>query len=174
MDCSTPGSLVLHYLPEFAQTHVHWISDAIQPPHPLSPPSSPAVNLSQHQDIFQWVSSLYQVTRVGTYWSIITQAIKPPPQYNQSLHLSFLLPKSSGTPALWLATPLIPSISSQNIPVTCYPNLAAFWAPTSLEHLSRRGWISSSTSLFQGQAVGWPWPWFPLLFRSHLLPLSKS
>ena len=48
MDCNTPDFLVLHYVPEFAQTHVHWVSDAIQPPHPLWPPSPPALNLSQH------------------------------------------------------------------------------------------------------------------------------
>ena len=57
MDCSIPGSPVLHHLPEFAQTHAHWVSDAIQPSHPLSSPSSPAFNLSQHQGVFQWVSS---------------------------------------------------------------------------------------------------------------------
>ena len=51
MDCSTPGFLVLHYLLEFAQTHVHWVDDAIQPSHPLSP-SSPALNPSQHGQIF--------------------------------------------------------------------------------------------------------------------------
>ena len=48
---------VLHYLPEFVQTHVHWVGDAIQPSHPLSPISPPALNLSQHQGLFQWVSS---------------------------------------------------------------------------------------------------------------------
>ena len=60
MDCSTPDSLVLHYFPEFAQTHVHPVSDAIQPSHPLSSPSPPAFNLSQHRGLFQWVSSLHQ------------------------------------------------------------------------------------------------------------------
>ena len=59
MDCSTPGSSVLHYLPEFAQTHVHWVSDTVQPSHPLSPSSPPALNLSQHQGLFQWVSWLF-------------------------------------------------------------------------------------------------------------------
>ena len=49
MDCSTSGFSVLRYLPELAQTHVHPVSDAIQPSHPLSPPSPPALNLSQHQ-----------------------------------------------------------------------------------------------------------------------------
>ena len=64
MDCSTPGFPVLHYLPEFAQTHVHWVSDAIQPSHPLSSPSLPAFSLSQPHGLFQWVSSSYQVAKV--------------------------------------------------------------------------------------------------------------
>ena len=65
MNCSTTGFPVLHYLPEFAQTHVHWVGDAIQPSHPLSPTSPPAFNLSQHQGLFQWVSSLHQVAKVS-------------------------------------------------------------------------------------------------------------
>ena len=63
-DCSTPGFPVLPYLMEFGQTHVHWISDAIQPSHPLSSPSPPAVNISQHQGLFQRVSSWHQVAKV--------------------------------------------------------------------------------------------------------------
>ena len=63
MDCSIPGFPVHHQFLELAQTHVHPISDAIQPSHPLSSPS-PAFNLSQHQGLFQWVSSLYQVAQV--------------------------------------------------------------------------------------------------------------
>ena len=51
MDCSTPGFPVHHQLPEHTQTHVHWVSDAIQPSHPLSSPSPPAFNLSQHQGL---------------------------------------------------------------------------------------------------------------------------
>ena len=54
MDCSPPGFPVLHYLSEFAQTHVHWVSDAMQPSHPLLLPSPPVLNLSQHQGLFQW------------------------------------------------------------------------------------------------------------------------
>ena len=53
MNCSTPGFPVLYYLPEFAQTHVHLVGDAIQPSHPLLPLSPPALNLSQHQGLFQ-------------------------------------------------------------------------------------------------------------------------
>ena len=67
MDCSTPGFPVIHYLLEFAQTHVHWVGDTIQPSHPLSPPSPPAYNLSQHQGLFQWVSSSHQKAK---YWSL--------------------------------------------------------------------------------------------------------
>jgi len=59
MDCSMPGLPVHHQLPELAQTHVHWVSDAIQPSHPLSTPSPPAFNPSQHQGLFQWVNSSY-------------------------------------------------------------------------------------------------------------------
>ena len=54
MHWSTPGFPVLHYLPEFAQTRIHWFGDAIQPSHPLSSPSPPALNLSQHRGLFQW------------------------------------------------------------------------------------------------------------------------
>ena len=63
MDWSMPGFPVLHYLLEFSQTYVYWVSDAIQPSHPLSPPS-PTFNLSQHQGLFLWVGSLHQVARI--------------------------------------------------------------------------------------------------------------
>ena len=61
---SIPGFPVLHHLSEFSQVHVHSIGDAIQPSHPLSPSSPSAFNLSQHQDLFQWVSYSYQVAKV--------------------------------------------------------------------------------------------------------------
>ena len=64
MDCSTLGIPVHHQLLESIQPHVHWVYDAIQPSHPLSSPSLPALNLSQHQDLLHWVSSLYQVVKV--------------------------------------------------------------------------------------------------------------
>ena len=63
MDCSTPGFLVRRQLLELAQTHVHGISNAIQPFHPLSSPSPPALNLSQHQGLFKWVSSPHRVAK---------------------------------------------------------------------------------------------------------------
>ena len=64
MDCSTPGFPVLHSLPEFVQIHVYGAYDAIQPSHPLSPLSALALNLSQHQGLFQQVSSSHQVAKV--------------------------------------------------------------------------------------------------------------
>ena len=64
MDCSMPGLPVHHQLPESTQTYVDWVGDAIQPSHPLSSPSLPALNLSQHQGLFKWVSSSHQVTKV--------------------------------------------------------------------------------------------------------------
>ena len=63
MDSSTPGLPVHHQLPEFTQTHVHWVGDAIQPSHPLSSPSPSALNLSQHQGLFKWVNSLHEVAK---------------------------------------------------------------------------------------------------------------
>ena len=64
MNRSMPGLPVHHQLPEFTQTYVHRVSDAIQPSHPLTSPSPPAPNPSQHQSLFQWVNSLHQVAKV--------------------------------------------------------------------------------------------------------------
>ena len=64
MNCSMPGLPLHHHLPEFTQTHIHWVGDAIQPSHPLSSPSLPAPNPSQHQSLFQWVNSLHEVEKV--------------------------------------------------------------------------------------------------------------
>ena len=64
MNCSTPGLPVRHQLPEFTQTQVYRVGDAIQPSHPLSSPSPPAPNPSQHQSLFQWVNSSHEVAKV--------------------------------------------------------------------------------------------------------------
>ena len=64
MDCSTPGFPVHHQLPKLAQTHIHRVGDVIQPSHPLSFPSPPAFNLSQHQGLLQLASSSHQVAKV--------------------------------------------------------------------------------------------------------------
>ena len=64
MNRSTPGLPVHHKLPEFTQTHAHWVGDAIQPSHPLSSPSPPAPNPSKHQGLFQWVNYSHEVAKV--------------------------------------------------------------------------------------------------------------
>ena len=64
-DRSMPGLPIHHQLPEFTQTHVQRVGDAIQPPHPLLSPSPPVPNPSQHQGLFQWVNSLHQVAKVS-------------------------------------------------------------------------------------------------------------
>ena len=84
MDCSMPGFPVHHQLPEFAQTHVHWVGGAIQPSHPLSSPSPPAFNLSQHQGLFQWVSSSHQVAK---YWSF-RFSVSPSDEYSGLISLT--------------------------------------------------------------------------------------
>ena len=78
MNHSTPGLPVHHQLPEFTQIHVHWVSDAIQLSHPLSSPSPPALNLSQHQCLFKWVSSSHQVAK---YWRLSFN-ISPSKEYS--------------------------------------------------------------------------------------------
>ena len=64
VNCSNPGFPVHHQLPKLTQTHAHWVGDAIQPSHPLSSPSPPAFNLSQHQGLFRWVSPSHQVAKI--------------------------------------------------------------------------------------------------------------
>ena len=83
-DCCPPGFPVLHYLLELAQTHVHRVNGAIQPSHPLSPPSSPAFNLSQHSSLFQWVNSEHQVAK---YWSFSFN-INPSNDYSGLIYFS--------------------------------------------------------------------------------------
>ena len=81
-DCSAIGFPVHHQLPELAQAHVHPVSDTIQSSHPLSSPSPPALNLSQHQGLFQWVSSSHQVAR--KHWNF-TFSISPSNEHQAGL-----------------------------------------------------------------------------------------
>ena len=76
MNHSTPGLPVHHQLPESTQTHVHLVRDAIQPSHLLSLPSPPGFNLSQHEGLFKWVSSLHQVARVSASTSVLPMNIQ--------------------------------------------------------------------------------------------------
>ena len=96
MDCNIPGFPVLHYLPEFVQTHVHWVSDAIEPSHPLLPPSPPALSLSQHQGLS---SELTLGIRWPKYWSF-SFSINPSNEYSGLISFRidwFDLPAVQGT-----------------------------------------------------------------------------
>ena len=93
MACSMLGFPVLHHLLDLAQIHVHWVSDVIQPSHPLLPPSPPAFNPSQHQGLFQWVSWWPK------YWSF-SFSISPSNEYSVLISFGidwFDLPVVQGT-----------------------------------------------------------------------------
>ena len=79
MDGSTTVFSALHYVSVFAQVHVHWVGDAIQPSHPLSSPSPPACSPSQHHSLYHWVSSLHQVAK---HWSF-KFSINPSNEYSR-------------------------------------------------------------------------------------------
>ena len=98
-----PGFPVLHYLLKFAQTHVHWLGDAIQPSHCLLPPS-PAFILSQHQVLFQWVGSSLQVAEEEKYWSF---SISPSNEYSGLI--AFKIDNNKGTChlPLWRLNPVL-------------------------------------------------------------------
>ena len=81
MDCSMPGFPVHYYFLEFAQTHAHWVGDAIQPSHPLAPPFPPAFSLSQHQGLFQWSALCIGWPK---YWSF---SVSPSNEYSGSIFL---------------------------------------------------------------------------------------
>ena len=87
MNCRTSGFPVLHSLPDFAQTHVHWVSHTIQPSHFMLPPSPLALNLSQHQRLFQSVGSVHPVAKVFSF------SISPSNEYSQLIGLISLQSK---------------------------------------------------------------------------------
>ena len=108
MDCSTPGFSVHHQLPELTQTHVHWVSDAIQQSHPLSSPASPTFSLSQHLGLSQWVSSLYQVAKVMEF--------QLQPQSFKWFRTDFLQDGLVGSPCC-------PSDSQESSPIPQFKNI---------------------------------------------------
>ena len=97
MTCSTPGLSVHHQLPEFTQTQVHRVGDAIQPSHPLSSPSHPAPNPSQHQGLFQCVNSSHEVAKVLEFLVSILEFAKPFHCFSITLCWQYL-----GEVELWL------------------------------------------------------------------------
>ena len=150
MDRSTPGLPVHHQPLEFTQTHVHWVGDAIQPSHPLSSPSPPAINLSQHQSLFQWVNYLHEVAK---YWSF-SFSINPSNEYPGLISFKMdriRLVASSGSPRDSqdsFPTPQFKSINSMVLSFLYSPTLTSIhdhWKNHSLGYtdLSRQSNVSA-------------------------------
>ena len=124
---STSGFPVDHQLPEFNQTHFHWVSDAIQLSHPLSYPSPPTFNLSQHQVLYQWVSSLHQFRSVQSF-SVQLFSMPGFPVYHQ-------LPEFTQTHVHWVGDVIQPSHPLSSL---CPPTFNLF------HHQDLFKWVSSS------------------------------
>ena len=135
MNRSTPGLPVHHQLPEFTQTHVHWVSDAIQPSHPLSSPSPPAHNPSQHQSLFQRVNSSHEVAKVLEF-QLQHQSFQRTPRIDllqNGLVRSPCSPRDSQEPSL---TPQFKSINSSVLSLLPSPTLTSIpdhWKNHSLD-----------------------------------------
>ena len=158
MDCSTPGFPVHHQLPELAQTHVHWVSDAIQSSHPLSSPSPPAFNLSQHQSLFQWVSSSHQFSSVQFSRSVVSDSLWPhEPQHTRPLCPS-PTPRvhPNPCPSSWWCHP---TISSSVIPFSSCPQSFPASGSFQMSQLFTSGGqstgVSTSTSVLPMNAQDW-------------------
>ena len=135
MDCSMPALPVHHQLPEFNQTHVHWVGDAIQPSHPLLLPSPLSFNLSQHQGLFKWVSSSHQEVKLLEFqlqhqsfqWTFRADLL------SDGLVGSPCRPRDSQESS---PTPQFKSINSSAISFLCSPNLTSrhdYWKNHSLD-----------------------------------------
>ena len=144
VNCSTPGFPVLHYLPQFIHTHVHWISDAIQPSHPLLPPSLPALNLSQHS-IFSKESAL--PIRWSKYCSF-SFSISPSSEYSGliSFRIDWFDLAIQGT-LKNLLQPTIESIDSLAFSLLYGPALTSvhdYWKNHSFDYLDLCWWSDIS------------------------------
>ena len=130
MDCSTQGFPVHHQLWEFAQTLVYWVSDAIQPSHPLLSPSPPAFNLSHHQGLFQWICSSHQVAKVLEF-QLQHQSFQWTPRTDllavQGTLKSLLQHHSSKASILWCSVFLIVQLSHNIKPFLKKKKKKACW-----------------------------------------------
>ena len=113
MDCNTRGFPVFQYLPEFAQTHVHWVCDAIQPSHFLLPPSPPALNLFHHQGLFQWVSYSWHFLHFDQLHSFLLYVLAPGNQQSalSSYEFRFLDSTYKWSKHKWSGTFVFPSLT---------------------------------------------------------------
>ena len=180
---SMPGFPVLHHLPEFAKTHVHWVHEAIQPSCPLSSPFLPTFNLSQHQGLFQWVSSSHQVAKVleiqlqhvrAVDWRMNSNSSTSAHFPSPSLLLEARLPGRKWYRAKW-------SLSLTRVPEECggrgleeSPLFLQLWyqqpPQTTMGSLPQASWAHSTNSRFSQEVF-----YYRLsLFKFPLLQVSLS
>ena len=133
-DSSTPGLPVHHQFLEFIQTHVHWVGGAIQPSHPLSSPSPPAFNLSQHQGLFKWVSSLHQVAKVLEF-QLQHQSFQWIFRTNFLEHLKRMWPRTDKS--WFIESEIIKSLKFGTIPKA---HLNPLWATRGTHETFRKWW----------------------------------
>ena len=180
MDQSTPGLPAHHQLLEFTQTHVHWVSDAIQPSHVLASPSPPAIKLSHHQGLFKWVSSSHQVAKVLEFHESgqDREPGRAPPRldflpclpFSQTPRWSSVMLMGGGPP--WK---LERKHFSQVPPLQSLGNLLQFPSLSVMPDHSFRDCLSSNNSKKNqdpGLTGSFPHPWFWLFKWS--LPGSKN
>ena len=155
MDCSIPGLPVHHQLPKFTQTHVHWVGDAIQPSHPLPSPSPPALNLSQHQGLFHWISSSHQVAKLlvsASAWVVPMNT-----QEGSPLGSTDWISLQSKGPQEASPTPQFKSISSSALNILYGSTLTSihdYWKNHSLNYMYLCP-SSKVMSLFLIYCLGW-------------------
>ena len=121
MDCSMPGLPVHRQFLDFTQTHILWVGDAIQPPHPLSSPSCLTFNLSQHQCLFKWVSSSHQVAKVSGGYTHSHEGLSCSPSVTSSpfpgpLSPSRRIPPLSSVFSLFIIGDWDAKVGNQEIP----------------------------------------------------------
>ena len=153
MKCSRPGFPVHHQLPKLDQTHVHWVSDAIQLAHPLPCPSPPAFNLSQHQGLFQWVSSLHQVAK-GLEFQLQHQS------FQWIFRTDFLEDGLVGSPCSpkgsqeSYPTPQFKSINSSPLSFLYSPTVTSYMTTGKAIALTRQTFVSKVMSLLFNMLPG--------------------
>ena len=135
MNHSTPGLPVYHQLPEFTQTHVRWVCDAIQPSHPLSSPSLPAPNPSQHQSLFQRVNSSHEVAKVLEF-QLQHHSLQRNPRADLLQNGLFGSPCSPRNSQECSSTPQFKNINSSELSLLHSPTLTSihdYWKNHSLD-----------------------------------------
>ena len=160
MDCSTPGFPVLLYLQEFAQTHVPWVNDATQPSHHLSPPSPLALNLSQHQGLFQWVGSSYKFSSVQSLRHVQLSATPWPAAHQASPSIT----NSQGLLKLMYTESVMPS----NHPILCHPHASCLQPFPVLEKDPPR-WVNSLHQMAKILELQLQHQSFQCIFRVYFL-----